>query len=279
MAVRQLTPEEEAKPYAKYYHRPVTPPDADLIAQIKPDAPIDPALALPPERISDLLDPGYHEVETGWCIMPNGTGYLAVHNRMPGVTVEMLDWWFWWHSMASMRYGLWYPPGHYGISISKKSRAKLSRPERAGQGEDLRPHRPRGRGHRYGRRGHLHQLLRPRGDGLRHEPLPRARTSRPSTAASASTSRRAPSRATSGRPPSCATSSARSRRRRRVPLALLDGLQAHRRQAGAAPSRRASRCRPRCRYGLADHNVKEYCNLKSLLPEIWAEFKDADPAL
>jgi hypothetical protein len=32
-------------------------------------------------------------------------------------------------------------------------------------------------------------------------------------------------------------------------------------------------------YGLADHNVREYCNLKSLLPEIWAEFKDADPAL
>ena len=126
MAVRQLTPEEEAKPYAKYYHRPVTPPDPDLIAQIKPDEQIDPALALPPERISDLLDPGYHEVETGWCIMPNGTGYLAVHNRMPGVTVEMLDWWFWWHSMASMRYGLWYPPGHYGISISKKSRARLS---------------------------------------------------------------------------------------------------------------------------------------------------------
>ena len=46
-----------------------------------------------------------------------------------------------------------------------------------------------------------------------------------------------------------------------------------------SPSRPASPCRPRCRYGLADHNVKEYCNLKSLLPEIWAEFKDADPAL
>ena len=129
MAVRQLTAEEEAKPYARYYHRPLTPPDPDLIAQIQPDAQIDPALALPPERISDLLDPGYHEVETGWCIMPNGSGYLAVHNRMPGVTVEMLDWWFWWHSMASLRYGLWYPPGHYGISISKKSRARLSDPD------------------------------------------------------------------------------------------------------------------------------------------------------
>jgi hypothetical protein len=32
-------------------------------------------------------------------------------------------------------------------------------------------------------------------------------------------------------------------------------------------------------YGLANHNVHEYCNLKSLLPEIWAEFKDADPTL
>ena len=36
MAVRQLTPDEEAKPYAKYYHRPLTPPDPDLIAQSCP---------------------------------------------------------------------------------------------------------------------------------------------------------------------------------------------------------------------------------------------------
>jgi phosphate transport system permease protein len=70
MAVRQLTPEEEAKPYARYYHRPLTPPDPDLIAQIPSDVQIDPALALTPERISDLLDPGYHEVSVASLLAP-----------------------------------------------------------------------------------------------------------------------------------------------------------------------------------------------------------------
>ena len=162
MAVRQLTPEEEAKPYAKYYHRPLTPPDPDLIAQIRPDVQIDPALALPPERISDLLDPGYHEVETGWCVMPNGSGYLAVHNRMPGVTVEMLDWWFWWHSMAEHALRPLVPAGPLRHLHQQEEPGEAQRPGRAGQGEDLRPHRPRGRGHRHGRGGHLHQLLRAR---------------------------------------------------------------------------------------------------------------------
>ena len=276
MAVRQLTAEEEAKPYAGYYHRPLTPPDPDLMAQIRPDAQTDPALALPPERISDLLDPGYHEVETGWCVMPNGSGYLAVHNRMPGVTVEMLDWWFSWHSMASLRYGLWYPPGHYGISISKKSRARLPRPRCAGQAEDLRPHRPRGRGHRHGRRGHLHQLLRPRADGLRHEPLPRAER------------RGAVRRVRLDQPQGAEPSDIRAPA---IMCHFIREIQAASSSArGSGWATRLStgnRCWPSCRVngaarrasGFAEHNVREYCNLKSLLPEIWAEFKDADPAL
>ena len=41
---------------------------------------------------------------------------------MPGVTVDMLDWWFAWHSLASMHYGIWYPPGHFAISISESHR-------------------------------------------------------------------------------------------------------------------------------------------------------------
>jgi hypothetical protein len=47
---------------------------------------------------------------------------------LPGVTVDMLDWWFAWHSLADMHYGIWYQPGHFAISISAKSRAKLEDP-------------------------------------------------------------------------------------------------------------------------------------------------------
>ena len=60
----ELTSEEEAKPYAKYFYREPAPVDpAKLLPMEKP---MDPAKALPIERINDLLNPGYHEVEAGW---------------------------------------------------------------------------------------------------------------------------------------------------------------------------------------------------------------------
>jgi len=126
--VRELTAEEKAKPYSKYYYRPVDDPDPVLLELVRPDRPMDPAQALYPEDINRLLDPGYMEVETGWCSLPNGAGYICVNNKMPGVTVDMLDWWFAWHSLASMHYGIWYPPGHFGISISERDRRKVLDP-------------------------------------------------------------------------------------------------------------------------------------------------------
>ena len=128
---RQLTPEERAKPYAKYYDAPLAEFDSDLLAQLRPDAPIDPALALAPERINDLLDPGYHEVETGWCVLDNGAGYVAVNMKMPGVTVEMVDWWYAWHGLEDLRYMLWFPPGHLGIRVDDETRAKILDPSRS----------------------------------------------------------------------------------------------------------------------------------------------------
>ena len=57
--MRELTAEEQAKPYAKYYYRKhagASPELADRLADAKP---MEPADALPIERMSDLLDPGY----------------------------------------------------------------------------------------------------------------------------------------------------------------------------------------------------------------------------
>jgi hypothetical protein len=279
MAVRQLTPEEEAKPYAKYYHRPLTPPDADLISQIRPDEQIDPALALPPERISDLLDPGYHEVETGWCVMPNGSGYLAVHNRMHGVTVEMLDWWFWWHSMASMRYGLWYPPGHYGISISKRSRAKLSDPNVPAK-EKI-----------YGRTDHVVEDIGTGAEDIyisfcapEQMGFDMSRFHAPNVAAvygGYGFDQPQGAKPSDIRAPAIMCHFIRElpdgdgvefRSRFWMGYKLIDGKPV----LAIPPGESVPVDVP---YGLADHNVREYCNLKSLLPEIWAEFKDADSAL
>lgn len=115
MRSMDLTPAEQAKPYAKYFTRkPAAPDPARLELMARP---MDPAKALRPERINDLLNPGYHEVETGWCILPNGAGYIANLTKMPGVTVDMMNWWFGWHALEDLRYKIWYPACHHGISI------------------------------------------------------------------------------------------------------------------------------------------------------------------
>ncbi len=125
---RDLTAEEKAKPYAKYFYRKVVPPAPERVAAM--DKPMDPAKALPIERINDLLNPGYHEVESGWCILPNGAGYIANHTLMPGVTVDMANWWMAWHGLEAMRYRIWYPPAHFDVSLSDKDRARVLDPQR-----------------------------------------------------------------------------------------------------------------------------------------------------
>jgi hypothetical protein len=50
----------------------------------------------------------------GYGIAPDGTGFVANTTYMPGVTTEMLDWWFPWHSVGSdLRYKVWDPEDHY----------------------------------------------------------------------------------------------------------------------------------------------------------------------
>ena len=119
---RELTPEEKAKPYSKYFYRTPTPPPTEWLAAMSD--PVDPAKATPVERLNDLLNPGYLEVERGWCVMPDGTGFIANHIPMPGVTAEMIDWWFAWFALEDLRYKLWYPPSHFAVTVRDKDRAR-----------------------------------------------------------------------------------------------------------------------------------------------------------
>jgi phloretin hydrolase len=125
----ELNAQEKAKPYAKYYYQTPAAPDPKLLAVM--ENPMDPAKALPFENLNDLLDPGYHEVESGWCILPNGAGYIANHTKMAGVSVDMLNWWFAWHSLEDLRYKIWWPAGHFGISVNDADRAKVLDPKRS----------------------------------------------------------------------------------------------------------------------------------------------------
>lgn len=123
-----LTNQELKAPYAKYYEQQLAEPNPRLM-EILRKGPMDPSKALMPEDINKLLEEGYHEVETGYCVLPNGAAYVAVNNVFPGVTVEMINWWFAWHALEDLRYMLWFKPGHFGISISDEDRQAILDPQ------------------------------------------------------------------------------------------------------------------------------------------------------
>ncbi len=78
---------------------------------------------------NEILQNAALQKETGFARLPGGDYLVAMTCPMPGVTPEMIRWWFWWHAQQSIRYKLWFPGEHYGISTARKNRAYFSAPE------------------------------------------------------------------------------------------------------------------------------------------------------
>jgi hypothetical protein len=113
------------KPYEHFFNGDLWLHDEAMAAI---SAPMDHARALSPDAgaLNSLLDPGYHEVETGYCELLDGSGYVASLVPFPGCSGEMFQWWFWWHSVEPARYTLWYPYNH--IAANPVDRSVLTRP-------------------------------------------------------------------------------------------------------------------------------------------------------
>lgn len=107
-----LTEEERKLSYAKYYDLPMTPIPPEKI-EVLQNGPMDPSLALKIEDRTRLFEPGYLPCEIGYCVMEDGSAYLANKTEMPGVTPEMFDWWGAWHGLEDMRYRIWDPEDHF----------------------------------------------------------------------------------------------------------------------------------------------------------------------
>lgn len=61
--------------------------------------------------------------ENGFGRFENGGYLVSMTCPMPGVTAKMVRWWFWWHAQESLRYKIWFPGEHYGISTARGDRA------------------------------------------------------------------------------------------------------------------------------------------------------------
>ncbi len=94
-----------------YLSRPLTPPEPAVLEAIE-RGPIDPGQAQSADHVDVLLDPAELPGECGWCVLPDGCGYVAMRTEMPGVTGEMVDWWFDWHPHDPIRYRIWHPLAH-----------------------------------------------------------------------------------------------------------------------------------------------------------------------
>lgn len=115
-----VSEEDRKKSYYPFFERELTPPDPSLVEKAE-QGPIDPSKALKLTEINRLFEPGYMEEEIGYCIMEDGTGYVASKMEMPGVTAEMFDWWFAWHGLDNLRYKIWDNEDHF--------RAETQQPE------------------------------------------------------------------------------------------------------------------------------------------------------
>lgn len=116
-----LTEEELLMPEAKYYTTDFVPVPDELMDAIAMGS-VDPEKAVPLEDVNELLKPGYLEMENGYALLEDNSAYVAVRTDFPGVTGDMIRWWFMWHPHKAVRYKIWCPGDHYTISVKYPER-------------------------------------------------------------------------------------------------------------------------------------------------------------
>lgn len=120
MSLTELSHLDKMKSYAKYYYKAPEPISREVLELLE-KGPASWEHATPVAERNELLKPGYLPVEIGYSVFPDGTGFAAMLTQMPGVTLEMLDWWFMWHSIDGLRYRIWCPTEHFGARVAQDS--------------------------------------------------------------------------------------------------------------------------------------------------------------
>jgi len=118
--IPDLTEEEKTSPYARFYYEPILPPESQVLAAIQPDNQIHPSLALAPRDLYKLFIPGSLEIDNGYCVIPDGTGFSIIHTRAQDTTLEMEKWWGNWFSSSDynyLNYKIWMPSLHFSHAM------------------------------------------------------------------------------------------------------------------------------------------------------------------
>lgn len=107
-----VSKEEKALPYYPLFERNMVQAPAEKMALIGIPSPVP---AVPFEERNRFLQGTDREYcQIGYGVAEDGIGFVCNETYMPGVTSEMMDWWFPWHSVGSdLRYKIWDPEDHY----------------------------------------------------------------------------------------------------------------------------------------------------------------------
>jgi hypothetical protein len=101
----------DGKPYARYWNPEMGPMQEHVQRALVHGAEAA-ELGFSVSEANLLLEPGHLPLENGFTRLANGQVFVSVLTKMPGVTSEMIDWWFGWHYMEPQRYKLWHPRAH-----------------------------------------------------------------------------------------------------------------------------------------------------------------------
>lgn len=99
------------KAYAPFWN-PQLAPLPEHVREAVAHGPIAGPLLPPLAEAARCFESGGTDVENGFALVAGGTLHVAVVTEMPGVSPEMIDWWFGWHSDEPERYKLWHPQAH-----------------------------------------------------------------------------------------------------------------------------------------------------------------------
>ena len=74
------------------------------------------------EEKNDILKDTNLQQEVGITKFDDGTYLVSMICPMQNITVDMITWWFWWHTQENIRYQVWFPKSHISNKYHKKDK-------------------------------------------------------------------------------------------------------------------------------------------------------------
>lgn len=121
-----VKPEDKSLSYYKYFEREKAAPAPERLNVL--NQPGNPGDALSIHARNRLFDRCYLPDEFGYYLNADGSAQISNRTFMPGVSGEMLDWWFAWHPLYPLRYSIWDNEEHLDLLITDDVREKIVDP-------------------------------------------------------------------------------------------------------------------------------------------------------